>query len=58
MIDGTGKILEALPIPAGANLVTNLGFGRGADAASLYMSSAAPWGFFRIKTIKRGHYFE
>lgn len=58
VIDGTGKLLQSIPVPAGANLVTNLGFGRGADAGSLYLSAAAPWAFFRIKTTKKGHYFE
>lgn len=58
VIDGTGKVLQQVPVPAEAKLVTNLGFGRGADAGTLYASSAAPWGFFRIKTTKRGFYFE
>ena len=58
VIDGTGKVLQQLPVPDDAKLVTNLGFGRGADAGTLYMSSAAPWGLFRIKTTKRGFYLE
>jgi gluconolactonase len=58
VIDASGKPIATLPVPAGATLTTNLGFGRGSDANSLYLSSAAPWGFFRIKTTRRGHYFE
>ena len=58
VIDGTGKVLQELPVPAGANLITNLGFGRGADSGTLYLSAGAPWAFFKIKTTKKGHYFE
>jgi gluconolactonase len=58
VIDGAGKVLQQIPVPAGAKLVTNLGFGRGTDGGSLYLSAAAPWALFRIKTNKRGHYFE
>jgi hypothetical protein len=36
----------------------NLGFGRGADASSLYMTTLFQWRLYRIKTIRRGHYFE
>ena len=58
VIDASGKVIATLPVPAGATLTTNLGFGRGSDARSLYLTSAAPWGVFRIKTTRRGHYFE
>lgn len=58
VLDRTGKVVQQLPVPEGANLVTNLGFGRGADANSLYLAAGAPWAFFRIKTSKKGHYFE
>jgi hypothetical protein len=37
---------------------TNLGFGRGNDANSLYLTAAYPWRLFRINTVKRGLYFE
>jgi gluconolactonase len=56
-LDPNGAVLAELPLPAGA-LPTNLGFGRGADAASLYMTTALPWRLYRLKTVRRGHYFE
>lgn len=58
VLDRTGKVLQQIPNPPGANLITNLGFGRGADAGSLYLTAGAPWTFFRIKTTKKGHYFD
>jgi gluconolactonase len=56
-LDPAGTVLAELPVPAGA-LPTNLGFGRGADGESLYMTSAMPWRLYRLKTLRRGHYFE
>ena len=50
-------MLARLPLPNNA-LSTNLGFGRGADASTLYASAALPWRLYRIKTVRRGHYFE
>lgn len=52
-----GAVLEQLPVPD-VGLTTNLGFGRGTDAASLYLSTAVPWRLWRIQTLRRGHYFE
>jgi gluconolactonase len=52
-----GNLLQRIPLPKPV-LSTNLGFGRGSDANSLYMSTARPWGLYRIKTLRRGHYFE
>jgi gluconolactonase len=52
-----GALIQELPLPAGA-LPTNLGFGRGADAGTLYMTTALPWRLFRLATVRRGHYFE
>lgn len=57
VITPSGEELARIPLPNNA-LSTNLGFGRGADAASLYASSALPWRLWRIKTVRRGHYFE
>jgi hypothetical protein len=37
---------------------TNLGFGRGADASSLYVTNLYQWRLLRIKTVRRGHYFD
>ncbi len=53
-IDPSGKVIKEFPLPEG--LTTNLGFGRGEDAASLYVTTAAPWGLWRIKTNKTGFY--
>lgn len=57
VIAPSGEELARLPLPNNA-LSTNLGFGRGADAGSLYANSALPWRLWRIKTLRRGHYFE
>lgn len=57
VIDRAGKVLGTIPLASEMGLTTNLAFGRGTDANSLYVSTGAPWGLFRIKTAKRGHYF-
>jgi len=57
VIDRVGKVLGTIPLASGMGLTTNVAFGRGTDANSLYVSTGAPWGLFRIKTAKRGHYF-
>ena len=54
VLDRAGKLLQQIPVPANAGRVTNLGFGRGADAGTPYMSAGAPWAFFRIKTTRKG----
>jgi len=51
-----GQLLERIPTP-GVGWTTNLGFGRGADANSLYVTTAIPIRLFRIQTVRRGHYF-
>jgi gluconolactonase len=56
VIDRVGKVLGTIPLASGMGLTTNVAFGRGTDANSLYVSTGAPWGLFRIKTAKRGHY--
>jgi gluconolactonase len=56
VLNPAGEIIKRLTPPAGI-LTTNLGFGRGADSGTLYMTSALPWGLYRIKTERRGHYF-
>jgi gluconolactonase len=55
-LNPAGEIIERL-IPPPGSLPTNLGFGRGADSSTLYMTSALPWRLYRIKTERRGHYF-
>jgi gluconolactonase len=57
VITPSGEVLARIPLPNNA-LSTNLGFGRGADANSLYANSALPWRLWRIKTVRRGFYFE
>ena len=36
----------------------NIGFGRGADAGSLYVTTLFQWRFFRMDTNRRGHYWQ
>ena len=48
-----GSILQQLPLPA-QGLPVQLGFGRGDDGTTLYLSTAAPWGLWRIKTSIKG----
>ena len=36
---------------------SNLGFGRGADSSTLYMTTAFKWRLYSIPTTRRGHYF-
>jgi gluconolactonase len=57
VLDPSGEMIARLPVPE-AGLTTNLGFGRGADGANLYVTTALPWRLYRIKTLRRGHYFE
>jgi gluconolactonase len=56
VLNPAGEMIKRLTPPAGS-LTTNLGFGRGADSGTLYMTSALPWRLYRIKTERRGHYF-
>jgi gluconolactonase len=51
----SGKVLQEFPPPE-AGSVVQLGFGRGDDASTLYLSTRAPWGLWRIKTTKTGFY--
>ena len=57
VLSPAGKVIEHLPVPAGG-LTTNLGFGRGADKNTLYVTTGAPWRLFRITTVKTGLYWE
>ena len=52
-----GALLATLPAPDGV-APTNLGFGRGSDAGSLYMTAGFKWRLYRIATVRRGHFFE
>lgn len=52
-----GEVLARIAAPENIR-PTNLGFGRGSDAASLYVTNLFEWRVFRLTTRRRGHYFE
>jgi gluconolactonase len=54
-IDPSGKVIQELPLPD-EGLTVQLGFGRGADASTLYLSTGDPWGLWKIKTTQQGFY--
>ncbi len=56
VLDPGGKVLRTIAPPEGLR-PSNLGFGRGGDAASLYMTTLFQWRLYRIETVRRGHYF-
>ena len=56
VLNPEGEIVERIPAPSDG-LTTNLGFGRGADAGSLYVTTAFPIRLYQIKTVREGHYF-
>jgi gluconolactonase len=55
VLNPSGQIVERIPAPS-EGLTTQLGFGRGADAGSLYVTTAFPIRMYRIKTVREGHY--
>jgi len=56
VLNPEGKIVERIPAPS-EGLTTQLGFGRAADTGSLYVTTAFPIRLYRIKTVRKGHYF-
>ena len=54
-----GTILEQITPPAGTR-PSNLAFGRGSDAGSLYITTGlgVPWRLYRVKTVRHGLYRE
>lgn len=56
VLDPKGDVLARIPLPE-KTLPSNLGFGRGDDAGTLYMTTAFQWRLYRIKTTRQGHYF-
>jgi len=50
-----GVVLQKLPLPA-EGLPVQLGFGRDEDSSTLYLSTGAPWGLWKIKTSAKGFY--
>ncbi len=57
VIAPSGKVLATLAPPAGFR-PGNLGFGRGADARSLYVTTLFKWRLFRMETNRTGHYWQ
>jgi gluconolactonase len=56
VLDPNGEILEEIAPPAGFR-PGNIGFGRGADSRSLYVTTLFKWRLFRMDTNRRGHYW-
>ena len=54
-----GTLLAQITPPPGTR-PSNVGFGRGNDANSLYVTtgSGVPWRLYRIRTVRRGHYWD
>ena len=57
VLDFSGNIISKIRPPEGYR-PGNVGFGRGADAGSLYVTTLFKWRLFRIDTLRRGHYFQ
>ncbi len=56
VLSPSGQLIEQLPVPEQGN-TNQIAFGRGSDAGTLYVTTSAPWGFYRIKTLKKGFVF-
>jgi len=54
-LDPSGKVIQEFPLPE-SGLTTQLAFGRGDDAKTLYVTTANPWGLWRISTLRTGFY--
>ena len=57
VLNPAGEVLQKILPPEGMR-VSNLGFGRGADSGTLYATTLFQWRLYRIRTVRRGHYFE
>jgi gluconolactonase len=57
VLDPNGKEIARPPMPE-RSLPTNVGFGRGSDSGSLYVTNLAQWRLFRTKTVRRGLYWD
>ena len=55
VIDPDDRIIERITTPA-RSLPSNVGFGRGTDGNSLYLTTLAEWHLWRIQTVRRGLY--
>ena len=56
VLNPAGEVLHKIAPPAGYR-PGNLGFGRGADAGSLYVTTLFRWRLFRMDANRRGHYW-
>lgn len=57
VIDPQGNVIERITVPKGS-LPTNVGFGRGTDDNSLYLTTLVQWRLYRIQTVRRGLYWD
>ena len=57
VLDPEGRVIERITPPA-RSLPTNLGFGRGTDDNSLYLTNLGEWRLWRIQTVRRGLYWD
>ncbi len=57
VLDPEGRVIERITPPA-RSLPSNLGFGRGTDDNSLYLTTLAEWHLWRIQTVRRGLYWD
>jgi gluconolactonase len=57
VIDPEGRVIERITPPE-QSLPSNLGFGRGTDDNSLYLTNLANWRLWRIQTVRRGLYWD
>jgi len=55
VFDPEGRVIERITTPEGS-LPSNLGFGRGTDDNSLYLTTLVQWRLYRIQTVRRGLY--
>ncbi len=57
VLDPQGRVIEKITVPE-RSLPTNLGFGRGTDDNSLYLTNLGQWRLWRIQTVRRGLYWD
>lgn len=57
VLDPQGRVIEKITVPE-RSLPTNLGFGRGTDDNSLYLTNLGQWRLWRIHTVRRGLYWD
>ena len=55
VLDPEGRVIEKITVPE-RSLPTNLGFGRGTDDNSLYLTNLGQWRLWRIQTVRLGLY--